>query len=283
MIDLHTHSKTSDGSLDYKELIDLAKSKNIKYLSITDHDTVKNTAEAVLYGKLAGIKIIPGIELSCYDYKKDKKVHILGYYINYKNGNIENFTNPLIRERDETSRKQIEILKSQGYQIDESYIEKITAGGTGIYKQHIMASLIKSGYTESIYGELYDILFKDGGIANLKIKYFNPKDAVRLIVENGGVAVLAHPGLDYNYIVIEDLVKVGLAGIELKHTRHSMLDEKRIKYYSEKYNLVLTGGSDFHGDYGEGNEVLGSCSPGMTNLKKLYKISNGKSYEINFK
>ncbi len=253
--DFHVHTDISDGSLGLRETIQVAKENGVTHMAITNHDTVKGLKEAVKEGDRKGIIIIPGIEISAYDFVNKKKVHILGYNFELEGKNIRKLCDPILERRNENSIRQIDILKINGYKINTQNILRKSVNSEVIYKQHIMAELIEKGYTDEIYSDLYKKLFKKGGICSGDIEYVDVFEAVKAIKADNGIAVLAHPGQLDSYGIIDELVAQGLDGIELNHMDHTEEDVTKIKEYSDKYGLILTGGSDFHGEYGSSIKI----------------------------
>ncbi|MCO1601627.1 PHP domain-containing protein [Desulfosporosinus nitroreducens] len=262
MIDLHVHTKISDNSLSTDEVIRLAKKKGITHLAITDHDTTKGLQEAVSLGQEIGVGIVPGIEISAYDYQRNKRAHILGMYIEPGHPALDLLCTSLIQSRNQASHDMVRKVMDAGYDISWEAVQKYE-GGTGVYKQHIMHALLEKGYCESIYGDLYKKLFQRGGtsepqgIAYIKLEYVDAQTAIRTVREAGGIAVLAHPGQLRNFDAIDDWVELGLEGIELYHPSHNEEDRQTSLRYAQKHNLIITGGSDFHGFYGEKPVELG--------------------------
>ena len=234
--DLHIHTNISDGSYSAKEVLEMAKKNKLTHIGITNHDTVKGLSEGVEMGKEFGIKVIPGIEISAYDFKNNRKVHILGYNFELKGANISKLCNPTLEARNENSMWQMRTLIENGYDIDVKSVQD---------------------YTTSIYSDLYKRLFKNNGICAHDIEYVDAKDAVRAIKDDGGLAVLAHPGQLNSYDLIPELVSNGLDGIEVNHISHNDEDVKKVIEFSQIYGLILTGGSDFHGTYGEEDINIG--------------------------
>lgn len=262
MIDLHVHTKISDNSYSTDEVIRLAKKKGITHLAITDHDTTKGLQEAVSLGREIGVGIVPGIEISAYDYQRNKRAHILGMYIEPGHPALDLLCASLIQSRNQASRDMLKTVMDAGYDISWEAVQKYE-GGTGVYKQHIMHALLEKGYCESIYGDLYKKLFQRGstsepqGIACIRLEYVDAQAAIRTVREAGGIAVLAHPGQLRNFDGIDDWVELGLEGIEAYHPTHSEEDRQVSLRYAQKHNLIITGGSDFHGFYGEKPVELG--------------------------
>ncbi len=251
--DLHTHSRVSDGSFTIIELASLADEKGLDALAVTDHDTLSQMRQ--IPSNLP-IQVIPGIEISCFDYEANMRVHVLGYHIQ-NIAMVEDFVHPLLLARHENSMKQIEILKKNGYSIDLGKLRR--ADEKYIYKQHIMEYLVKTGQAPDMFGDFYRRTFKNGGICAFDIRYLNPYEAVRITKEAGGLAVLAHSGQQQNFALIPRLVHEGLVGLELNHPANSDKDKAIIREYAGEYRLFLTGGSDFHGDYEPDSPGLGCC------------------------
>jgi predicted metal-dependent phosphoesterase TrpH len=169
----------------------------------------------------------------------------------------------------------VEILMEAGYDINWQQVEQYAVGGTGVYKQHIMHALLDAGYTDQIYGDLYKKLFARGnentppGIAYIPMMYVDAVTAVRSVVAAGGVPVLAHPGQYGNFPIVGDLAVAGLAGIEVWHPSHNEELENTARKLAETYGLIMTGGTDFHGFYGETEISLGSKNPGVIAVEQL--------------
>lgn len=274
-VELHCHTNISDCPLSIEEVLSLAFAQEVTYLAVTNHDTTKGLKEAIEWGKRIGVEVIPGIEVSGFDFERNRRVHILGYFVEPGHQAIEAVCQPLIEQRHQASKEMVERLNAAGYQISWERCLKIADGGTGVYKQHIMQALIEANYTDSIYGSLYKKIFNRGengeqpGIAFMPMKYIDAKMAVKIILEAGGVPVLAHPGQYGNFEMVPELVEAGLQGIEVWHPLHNKQHEEQAKRVANEFNLVKTGGSDFHGAYGEKLVLLGSKSPGVETVQEL--------------
>ncbi len=248
--DLHVHSHYSDGSSTVTELMEMASKRGITHLSLVDHDTVAGIEAAQVEGKKHGITVIPGIEISAYDFTRNRKVHILGYLFDKEATNIRELCDPLLKRRHKNSLWQIEQLQKNDYDIRlEDVAEKAMMSGI-IYKQHIMHCLLNHHFTTPLYQELYQTLFKGDGICARDIDYVDAVAAVKAIKADNGFAVLAHPGQLDSYDLIPKLVENGLDGLERDHFDHSIEDNRKVDRIADEYGLFRTGGSDFHGDYG---------------------------------
>jgi len=243
--DLHVHSTISDGSFTVDEILPMAKEKGLTHIAFTEHDTTEGHEYAVRKAMEFGITAIPAIEISAMDYHTGVKAHILGYGYK-KTYQIERYCIGILEMRNKNSLKQIEILKELGYQITP---EELGRGSRCIYKQHIMAHLVKTGQVADMFGEFYQSTFKNGGACDFDITYMPVKVAVEIITEDGGTAVLAHPLQQDNLYLVEKLVPYGLKGIECNHPSTPENRKSEILDLCMKHKLIVTGGSDFHGKY----------------------------------
>lgn len=265
-VDMHVHTIYSDGDLYPNEIIDMAYDKGIGTIAITDHDTVLGIKNLEYNEKMNYVNIIPGIELSC----KVKKgtMHILGHYIDINNKNL----NQKLDEYKTSGFYRIIALINQlkldfGIIINyEDIIELFNKKGN-IGRPHIAKILIKYGYVSSTKEAFEKYLISSYDkirINNIGIDY---KEAISLIHEAGGFATLAHPNqlllkneeLDN---LIQKMKACGLDGIEVYHSGHSKTEIEYYKYLADKYNLLISGGSDYHGS-NKPNIELGICNSGQ--------------------
>ena len=257
MIDLHTHSTASDGTMSPTELIEYAKEKDLEALALTDHDTIGGLQEAISAGDKFGIEVVPGIEISA-EYP-DSTLHILGYYIDFKNK--EFLKNISILQKARTERNPKIAKKLQAIGINISFEEIVEEAGTGLVgRPHFAQVLLKKGYVKNTK-EAFDKYLKKGAPAYEDKFRFPPGEAISHIIKAGGIPVLAHPSTlncrtnsDLESFVSE-MIKYGLRGIETYYAEHSHSQIKLFKHIAEKHNLILTGGTDFHGKNIKGVEL----------------------------
>ena len=276
-IDLHCHTKLSDGSLGIDDLIMVAKKSGMTAIAITDHDSLAGTRRGQMIGERLGLQVIPGVEFSAYDKKRDKKVHILCYLPEFPD-RLEGLCRKISNARKRAG--QFMILKAaQRYPITPDFVVRCASGSTNIYKQHIMHALVECGYTTKIYGELYKELFSPESKNNIisKIDSPEPKEIIEAIHEAGGIAVLAHAGWYDNFELLEDeLIELGLDGVEVWHPKNSEEDRKRLMAIAKKNKLLMTGGSDFHGSYNAEPTKIGDCTMPKEELDLLLKYQAKK-------
>lgn len=275
IVDLHCHTYVSDNTFSIEEVVVMAKNTGVSHLAITDHDTTMGLEEAARWGGLHGVEIIPGIEISAADRSRGRRAHILGYYIEPGHPALTALCDATVRQRHQASEMMVERIVQEGYDITWEQVQGYARHGSCVYKQHIMHALMDRGYCEGIHGELEKRLFSRGGagkppgIAFVPIQYVDAIDAIRAIAEAGGVPVLAHPGQLGNFDAVEQWVAHGLSGIEAYHPSHKEEDVARCLALAERFHLVVTGGSDFHGGYGSGKYPLGSVNAGYESVVGL--------------
>ena len=250
-VDLHVHTTTSDGSDTFEDVLAQAAAHGIKRIAFTNHDTTRGLDEARALGSCFGIEVIGGIEISAYDFARGRKVHVLGYGLADDAPAIAALCAPLLDARRANSLWQLDQLLGAGYRIDVEHVYELAQASTCLYKQHLMAALTDEPHESPAYKTLYRGLFKNGGICDRDIVYVDARDAVRAIVEDGGIAVLAHPGQLDSYGFVPELVKCGLGGIEMYHPDHTPVDRVRCARLAARFGLAVTGGSDYHGRFGD--------------------------------
>ncbi len=273
-IDLHCHTTLSDGSLGIEDVVIQAKRTGIDFLSITDHDTLASFSRASILGERYGVKIIQGVEMSAWDKERNQKVHIL-CYAPKKPDRLEGLCLKSCEIRKSCSKEMIEKVM-QLYPITAENVLKHSTGSKSIFKQHIMRALIDYGYALEFYGELNNELFNlKNGTCLVEREYPDVKFVLDLIHSARGVAVMAHP-VQYNSIeLLEGLAEQGkIDGVEVYHHTAKEEDQQRLLEIAKKYDLIVTGGSDFHGLYNSKPAYLGSHLTTKENLDKIIKLSN---------
>ncbi len=254
IFDLHVHTTYSDGLLTPNEVIDLAVKKGIDGIAITDHDTILGIEPAIQYSKrIDGIFIIPGIELGCV--YGDEDIHILGYFIDYKSPDIIYETNRLKDDRILRGLKMIDKINALGMKLDPLEVKSL-AKNDYIGRPHIARALVKRGYVDSVQ-EAFEMYLNRGKQAFVERHTLSVKESIDLIHRLKGIAVLAHPGLLKNKKAIEYCIEKGIDGLEAIHSKHTKDNVKNILDIGNKHNLIITGGSDCHGEIINGEYLLG--------------------------
>lgn len=258
--DLHCHTKLSDGSVGIEELISLAKRRGLKAIAITDHDTFAGAVRGVNIGKRLGLTVIPGAELSAVDSTTGKKVHILCYNCEVA-ARLEGLCHRTLESRKKAATEMLKKVMRY-YPLPPEMVVRAATGSAAVYKQHIMHALWEAGYADGIYGKVFHRLFnKENGMARAEVEYPDVREVLDLVHSAGGIAVLAHP---YQYDSIDlmyDLVKEGrLDGVEAIHPSQTEEQQQTLRQFAAENGLLVTGGSDFHGMYGNGVRAVGSMS-----------------------
>ena len=273
-IDLHCHTKLSDGSMGIEELIAMAKRRRLSALAVTDHDTMASAVRAVTIGRRLGVPVIHGVEFSTWDTKRERKAHILCYRCD-KPDRLEVLCHRVSESRKKAAAEMIRKVMRY-YPITPEMIAKCAAGSTAIYKQHIMHALMDAGYADTIYGDTYTKLFsKEFGCIQTKVEYPDTREALDVIHSAGGIAVLAHPTLYHNEDLMMELTKDHLLdGVEAYHPSCDEKETRDLLAFAELNGLLVTGGTDFHGMYTSTPRPLGSipvpdeCADALLAYKK---------------
>ena len=255
-IDLHIHSTYSDGVCTPAKIVDLAKSQGLGAIAITDHDTAAGIDEALAGGQEKGVEVIPGIEIS--SWHGETSMHILGYSFNQKDKKFLSRLQLLQDGRETRNAKIIENLRRLGIKVDLSDLLRYSEyGQTG--RPHIARLLVDKGVVRTI-DQAFKLYLRRDGAAYAERFRFAAGDAIAMIREAGGIAVLAHPAsLDPTLRSIPQLLdklhKLGLGGVEVYYPSHSQRAVTALVRMAEDMGLLKTGGSDFHGLERSGSNV----------------------------
>ncbi|MBE5825831.1 MAG: PHP domain-containing protein [Butyrivibrio sp.] len=250
-IDLHTHSNCSDGTYTVSELMDYAHEKDLAAIALTDHDTVEGIDEAISYAaeRYPDMEVIPGIEFSTVNEGKD--VHVVGLYIDHHNAEFVAGLQSFIDSRTQRNIRMCQKLTEEAG-LPMSYEELIEAyPGAVLTRAHYADFMIRKGYAKS-RAEVFDRYIGDNCPYYVPREKISPEQAIDYVKKAGGVPILAHPIL-YKMgeakldALVARLKDAGLVGIEAIYSTYEPRDERRIKALAEKYDLLISGGSDFHG------------------------------------
>lgn len=274
MIDLHLHTTASDGCLTPKKLVEMAVERGMEAISITDHDTIGGLSEGAARARELGIKFVNGIELS--SEWEGREIHILGYFLNPEDNKIKKELIKIQEARETRNYRILEKLSKYRMNITmEELVEE--AGGDIISRAHIANLMLKKGYVYT-KGEIFKRYLGIGGLAYVPKGDLTPERAVEIIIENGGIASLAHP----KYIsedegklmgVIEKLKAAGLEAMEVYYSSFSLKEVIKYKKLARRAGLLLTGGSDYHGG-NKGNIEIGDGRVPMRVYEELEELLN---------
>ncbi len=245
MIDLHLHTTASDGLLAPKELIDKCMEAQLKAIAITDHDSVDSLDEALAYADETELAVIPAIELSSDLDGRD--VHILGYYIDYNDKSFLAHLRFLREARKDRAIKMIAALRREGIDITLEDLSSVVSNNSSWGRAHISRVMVAKGFVSTIQ-EAFDKYIGRGGPCYVEKYIFSPTEVISLILRLGGIPVLAHPAITKVDQYIKCFIDAGLAGIEIYHSEHLPQDVDKYRNIAKKLGLLMTGGSDFHGE-----------------------------------
>ncbi|MBA7474928.1 5'-3' exoribonuclease [subsurface metagenome] len=244
-VDLHIHSTASDGRLSPAEIVRKSAELGLAIIALADHDTVDGIAAAVAAAEaFPGLKVIPGVEIST-DMPTDE-VHILGYFVDYNDHELRTSLEKMRNSRQQRAQRMIAKLNDLGIHIGWQRVREI-AGSGSVGRPHLAQAMLEQGYIASI-SEAFTKYISRGGPAYVVRDKMTPPEAVRLILRSDGLPVLAHPLTisDPEKMVVE-LKAAGLVGIEAYYDNYNADETDSLVSLAHKYNLIVSGGSDYHG------------------------------------
>lgn len=248
-VDLHTHTTASDGTLTPSDLVRAAAQAGLAAVAVTDHDSVDGVAEALEAGARYGITVVPGIELST-EYA-GVEIHVVGLFVDHASEELNRQARRFRDERDTRNRKMIERLQNEGFSITEEELYARFPDSV-VARPHMARFLYETGQAKSVKA-VFDRYIGDQCSCYVHRDMITPMQAVRIIREAKGVAVLAHPCLykklpeDRFYRMMDDLKAAGLDGMEVRYSRNTAKQDAYYQTLADRYGLLYSGGSDFHG------------------------------------
>lgn len=257
-IDLHTHSLRSDGAFEPAEVVRRAAARGVRIQALSDHDTLIGAAEAIAEGERLGVRVIPSTELNTESEWGD--VHVLGYFLDPQDMALEDRLRWLRENRGRRIELMVEKLNALGYAVRLERVLEIAQGGS-LGRPHLAQALFEAGHVPA-YDDAFRTLISKGSPAYVARVGLTPLEAVRLVRAHGGVPSLAHPGtvVDLERLLPE-LAGAGLAGMECYYGSHTPEATIRYLQLAARYDLVPTGGSDFHGRGAHGAPLGGVRVP----------------------
>ncbi|MGE5178567.1 MAG: PHP domain-containing protein [Bacteroidota bacterium] len=243
-IDLHMHSTASDGSDAPEAVAALAERNGLRVIALTDHDCLDGIPAAAARAQEAGIRLIPGVELSVHEEATD--VHLLAYGFDPADAALRAAIARYREARRERARKILARLKGLGIRVPLETVEEIARGGA-IGRPHVAEALLRGGYVET-FNEAFQRFLGTHAPAYVAKAAVSLEEASTVVREAGGVTVLAHPGTLNRDHMIPSWARRGLDGIEVWHSKHDASTVARYQGYAKLHGLLMTGGSDYHGE-----------------------------------
>ena len=277
MIDLHSHTLHSDGDRSPAQLLAEAKAAGIQVLSVTDHDTVSGIAECRAASEVHGIRLVPGIELSCELHGRE--VHVLGHFIDPRAPALERMASGMLAERRERMERMVALAQRMGF--SGVTMERVVAasGGENLGRPHLARALVDCGHAQSM-NDAFDRFLRTNGPLSVDRKRLPTEEAIRLVHEAGGTASIAHPGANgISRQELNALAAEGLDGVEAWHPEHPPNQAEAFVRWADELGLVVTAGSDYHGPGVQPDRKLGDRTLPPDRFAALEQRAKAHRYE----
>lgn len=277
-VDLHLHSNASDGQLSPSELISKAVEKELTIISLTDHDTVDGIAEALKAAKnYPQLVFIPGLEMSTDT--ANSEIHMLGYFIDHTNQKLLTVLEQMRNDRQIRAERMTTKLNKMGINIDWQRIQEMAANSS-VGRPHIAQAMLEKGYINTFKEAFIKYIGREGP-AYVERTKMSPSEAISIILEADGLPVLAHPLYTNDpETVIQQLKGVGLIGLEVYYNSYTSEQVEILINLANKYQLMSTGGSDYHG-IDESETPLGGAEVPQSSAEQLINLAKQRGHKIN--
>lgn len=244
-IDLHIHTNASDGTLSPTQVVEEARDAGLAVIALADHDTTDGVAEAVESGRRHDVEVVPGVEISAEDPRGE--VHILGYWMDYASPAFQSF---LLRPRSVRPARIAEMcakLTALGLPVTPEEVQAVAGDASSVGRPHLARVMLQKGYVENME-DAFRLYLREGCPAYVK-RFKNPAgESIDRIHACGGISVIAHPGLIQDPALVDTLIRQGVMGIEAYCHTHDAATADRFAALARRHGLLVTGGSDYHGE-----------------------------------
>jgi len=277
-IDLHIHTSISDGRFSPEEIVRKSARLGLTIIAICDHDSVDGIAPALEAARaFPQLRIVPGIEVSTF--APGNEVHVLGYFIDFNDPKLKTTLANSRNSRRERAKAMIAKLNDLNVHISWQQVQKIAGSGT-IGRPHIAQAMLEKGYIKS-FKEAFTKYIGLGGPAYVERHKITPVEAVALIKESNGLPVLAHPlTIKQPEEMIAELKEAGLVGIEVYYDDYNEDERNSLALLASKYNLITTGGSDYHGLDDSAETMLGNAHVPQESAEKLIAMAQENKLKL---
>lgn len=271
-VDLHVHTTASDGAYTPFEVVQEAVARGLTAIAITDHDTTAGIDKALEAAKGTALEVIPGIELSAE--WGSEETHILGYYLDYHDGALQETLEILRQARRKRARTMVERLAGLEMPLCWDRVVEIAGESSAFGRPHIAQALRERGYVASM-NEAFDRYIGLGGPAHVSRYRLTPVEAIKMITAASGLPVLAHPrGQEH---ILPALVEAGLVGLEAYYPSYAIEEREALVQLAKKYDLIATGGTDFHGHERFVTVGLGEVWVPLESVERLCALAMNRS------
>lgn len=242
--DLHLHTTASDGRLTPAEIVERALAMGLSVIAITDHDCVNGVQAALDAAADSQITVIPGVEIDTDT--ATREAHILGYFVDHRDPGLLRILDELRASRLDRGRRMVSRLVEMGLPLEWDRVEQLASGGT-VGRPHVAQAMLERGYVSTLK-DAFTRYIGRGGPAYVRRKKLTPEEALTAIIEAGGLPFLAHPGdMDDLEPYVRELKGAGMVGLEVYYSTYTPERIARLKALADKYGLLTSGGSDYHG------------------------------------
>ncbi len=273
--DLHTHTTWSDGSTPAARLPFLAKAAGLDALAVSDHDSLESVRWACAEKEIDGVALIPATELTAYDYARRRRVHILCYWPD-DCAALAAHCRTMAARRRAVALQMAKELEALYPQFTTAEAEALAAESNTIYKAHLMRVLWQYSLADGLYNETYHRLFVPGGVLH-DPQYETVETVLELVRACRGVAVLAHPSVYRSMELARELSAAGAVdGVEIEHPRNTPADKAELYALAQKYGLIVTGGSDYHGMNSKVPHPVGACTTADEQIGRIAALARAR-------
>lgn len=277
-VDLHIHTTASDGRLTPEEVVRIAAKQGLSVIAITDHDSLAGIEPALLAAEsVPSLRVIPGLEINTDT--PNAEVHILGYFIDYRNKGLKQTLERLRNSRETRARKIVAKLGELGIDVAWHRVLELSGGGS-IGRPHIAQAMFERGYIPSFQEAFIKYIGRQGP-AYVERERLSPQEAVELVVKAGGLPVLAHPAnIDDLEELLVELKDAGLVGLEAYYDGYQRKIIDRLVNLATKHGLITSGGSDFHGLGGNNEATIGGIDVPFDCAERLIAMAERHSQKV---
>ena len=277
-VDLHVHSTASDGKFSPEEIVGKAAELGLQVMALTDHDSIEGIVPALRAARaFPDLKLIPGVEISTD--MPEGQAHVLGYFIDFQGDNLKSALEMFRNSRERRARGMVDKLHGLGIDIEWERVQEI-AGEGSVGRPHIAQALLEKGYISS-FNEAFDKYIGQDGPAYVERDKMTPVEAVQLIKLGKGLPVLAHPfTINGPETMIPGLKEAGLIGVEAYYKDYTPDEIDTLVRLAAKHDLIVTGGTDYHGIDDRNEVILGGVDVPMESVEKLIALADKEMLKL---